>query len=297
MTMRNDDVAGLTVGVALKRGAAALRGHACARNDAEREARDLLAHVLETDDAGLISAEHDRLSDEDAARYAKVVRRRMRHEPLAIILGSAWFMGREFRVTPDTLIPRPATEHLVESALRAAERIEARHLIDVGTGSGIIAVSLSLGCPDATVWATDTSAAALKVAGTNADLNDARGIKFERGDLLEPIPKNAFSRPTVTVANLPYIPEDDWHRLIPDIRDFEPRTALVAGPDGLDAYRRLIEQIRKRNPAVFAVVMEILPKQEKPLSDLALMAWPDAEIRAIRNLAGDTVGISVVRMS
>jgi release factor glutamine methyltransferase len=285
----------MTLSDALTWGTAALRQHACAAADAPREARDLLAFALSCDTAALLTKAGDRLGESDRARYAALVQRRLRHEPLAHMLGTAMFLGREFRVTRDTLIPRPATEHVVEAALAAAAQIEARALIDVGTGSGIIAASLALAEPRRRIYATDLSPAALGVAKENAGLVRADGILFHCGDLLEPLPPEAWSEPAVIAANLPYIPDGEWDGLIPDIRDYEPKSALVAGPDGLDDYRRLLDQLRGREPArPFAMVMEILPEQAGALTERLAGTWPDAAVQPVRNLAGLVIGLKAV---
>jgi release factor glutamine methyltransferase len=280
------------VGGALDWGAAVLLTHECAAGDAEREASDLLAFALGFERAALFAATDGSLPPDVQKRFRDLISRRLGHEPLAHLLGTAWFLGREFVVTKDTLIPRPATESIVEAAISSARAVGAKNVIDVGTGSGIIAVSLALAVPTATTWATDVSAAALAVAMNNA-VRLGADVKFLCGDILSPVPDAAFVGPTVIVANLPYIPDDDWETLIPDIRDFEPKSTLTAGPDGLDAYRKLIGQARARMTArPFAVVMEILPEQFEPLAALIRAAWPKVQVTPVQNLTDVTVGLA-----
>lgn len=284
-----------TVRAALAWGTDALRRHACAAANAQREARDLLAAALCCDAAGLFMKGDSELKDEDRRRYEDLVLRRGQQEPLAHILGTAPFLGREFRVTRDTLIPRPATEHVVEAALAAAKEIGARNIVDVGTGSGIIAVSLALAATGAKVWATDISDAALAVARENAVLVQAPPIEFLKGDLLTPLPPETFDEPTVVVANLPYIPDGQWENLSPEIKDFEPRSAITSGADGLDDYRRLVADLAKRRPPPpFAVAMECLTEQCGPLEKIFSASFPNAKTTPIKNLGGTAVGTVVM---
>jgi len=282
----------MTVGDALKWGVACLDKQVGASVDSRREARDLLCRALGRDHAWLIAHDRDELPDESLNRYGDLMFRRTQKEPLAYVLGDAWFLGRVFKVTPATLIPRPATEHIVEAALTAAEQIGAEDIIDVGTGSGVVAVSLALGRPESRVWATDVSADALSVARENADRARVERIGFLQGNLLEPLPDEIWRDPTVLVANLPYIPENDWGDLAEEIRKFEPRSALVSGADGLDHYRELIDQLLKREKSNVALCVEILPKQEPELTELLRRAWPKSEVETVRNLAGDAIGLT-----
>ncbi len=282
-----------TIGDALKWGIAVLRGHNCAANDAEREARDLLAFAIKCDETHVIAAANEPIDDDSAERYRRLISQRLGHHPLAYLLGTAWFMGREFNVTSDTLIPRPATEHIVEAALEIGNAISAKNYVDVGTGTGAIAISLSLAKTGAKIFAVDLSASAIAVAKENAELTKA-DITYFIGDILTPLPENIFGEPTVIVANLPYIPEPDWETLSPDIREHEPKSALTAGIDGLDDYRELIEQLHgKTNARPIGLVMEILPKQFGELKKIILEAWPDMNVNPITNLAGCVIGVKV----
>jgi release factor glutamine methyltransferase len=176
--------------------------------------------------------------------FAALVQRRARREPLAYITGEREFYGRVFHVTPDVLIPRPETELLVEQALGCVGKLasgrasgDAVRVLDVGTGSGCVAVTLALEAPSVRVLATDISAAALRVAEANAQRLGAAGpIEFRMASPADDFPAGF----DLVVANPPYVPEVDREALAPEVRDHEPSGALFAGPDGLDMIRRLV---------------------------------------------------------
>jgi release factor glutamine methyltransferase len=164
--------------------------------------------------------------------------RRARREPLAYILGTRPFFGLTLRVTPDVLIPRPETEILVEVALAEIARTGARRVVDVGTGSGAIAVAIAAHAPEVRVFATDISPAALAVARENAAVcGVAARITFFEGDLLEPVA--ALAPFDIIVSNPPYIAPEEVARLEPEVRDYEPHVALGTHPDPLHFHRRL----------------------------------------------------------
>ena len=206
--------------------------HAC------QDANTLLLHVLGKDKAWLIAHAEEQLSGDQAARYAELLERRFRGEPIQYITGEAEFYGLPFNVTRDVLIPRPETEHSVEKALELASNFTAPRIMDVGTGSGAIAVALAHELPEARITAIDLSAAALAVARKNAELNGvSERIRFLCGDLLAPVAGEQFE---IVVSNPPYVPTNDRATLSVEVRDYEPEMALFAGEDGLEVYRRLI---------------------------------------------------------
>jgi release factor glutamine methyltransferase len=167
-----------------------------------------------------------------ARRFSEMVRRRLRREPVAYILGHRGFRHIELAVDPRVLIPRPETELLVDLALE----IQPRSVLDVGTGSGAIALAIADELSGCEVTATDTSPAALEVARTNAErLGLARRVEFVEGTL--PPEPGEFD---LVLANLPYVSEAEWGGLEPEVTEWEPREALLAGPDGLDAIRGLL---------------------------------------------------------
>lgn len=200
-----------------------------------RDAELLLCATLDLDRVGLY-LNHDRpLTPAELAAFRERVGRRARREPLQHILGRTEFWSLPFVVTPAVLIPRADTEVLVEEALKRVKGPCA--ILDVGTGSGAIAVVLAHELPEATVEAVDVSAEALAVAAENSRANGVGGrVRFRQADLGE-LPAGPYD---LIVANPPYIPEGELAELMPEVRDFEPHLALSGGDDGLDCYRRLL---------------------------------------------------------
>jgi release factor glutamine methyltransferase len=191
----------------------------------------LLAEATGWDRARLVAEPGVGVPAGAARRFGEMVRRRLRREPVAYILGHKGFRRIELAVDRRVLVPRPETELLIELALE----LRPRRVLDVGTGSGAIALAIADELPECEIVATDTSPAALEVARANADrLGLAERVRFLEGTIPE---DQAFD---LVLANLPYIPEPDWASLQPEVRDWEPREALLAGPDGLDAIRTLL---------------------------------------------------------
>jgi release factor glutamine methyltransferase len=212
-----------------------------ARQDAER----LLLHVLGKNKAWLLAHADDELAEDHASEFLRLIERRFLGEPIQYITGEQEFYGLPFRVTDDVLIPRPETEHLVEKALELAGRFQRPRIVDVGTGSGAIAVALAHKLPEARIAAVDISSSAIEIARGNAELNGVAGrIDFKVSDLLEAVADECFQ---MVVSNPPYVPIADRDALAAEVREHEPALALFAGEDGLDVYRRLI-------PAAFAVL-------------------------------------------
>ena len=217
---------------------------------ARRDAETLLLHVLKKDApdtnlAWMIAHGYETLPAHSTVDFRASVERRRSGEPIQYITGDAEFYGLSFKVNRDVLIPRPETEHLVETVIKLARGFERQRIVDVGTGSGAIAVAVALNLPDAEIHATDDSAAALRVARANAKRHgvEARVI-FRAGDLLAPVAGKLFD---LIVSNPPYVAEADRVSLSVEVRDYEPAQALFAGGDGLEIYRRLI-------PAAFAAL-------------------------------------------
>lgn len=203
-----------------------------------REARELLLLVCACSHAELIARGDAVLAEDEAVRYADLVARCAAGEPLAYLLGSAWFAGREFAVSPAVLIPRPDTEVLVEQGLAAIAGKTAPRLVDLGTGSGIVAVTLALTRPDAEVSAVDISPAALDVARSNAARLGAT-VRFLAGDWFAPLAGECFD---LIVSNPPYVAAGDPH-LTRDGLPFEPQGALtdgVSGGDGMACIAHLV---------------------------------------------------------
>lgn len=203
--------------------------------------------------------------------HRALVQRRLTGEPIQYITGEAEFYGLPFRVTPDVLIPRPETEHAVEKVLELAAqfqspRIPQPRILDVGTGSGAIAVALASKLPQAAITASDLSPAALEVARENAARNAvAERIRFVEGDLLGPVAGETFE---IVVSNPPYVAETDRDSLSVEVREFEPAQALFAGADGLAIYRRLIPQAFATLTRGGFLVLEIGYGQENAMREL-----------------------------
>lgn len=208
-----------------------------------QEARLLLEHVCGCSHADLIANATRPLSGEQAATLEDLVVRRVAGEPLAYLLGSAFFLGREYGVTPDVLIPRGDTEVLVAQAVERARLLVTPRVVDMGTGSGIVAVSIALACPTAIVSAVDVSVSALAVARRNA-ARHAVDLRFLEGDWYAPLGNEHFD---LIVSNPPYIAAGD-HHLQGDGLPFEPRIALtdgVAGGNGIACIKLLVTGARR----------------------------------------------------
>ncbi len=226
----------MTVGRLLAEAAAAL-GASGDLADPRREARFLLARLLDRPESWLLAHADAEVGGGHEATLAAWVDRRLTGEPAHYIAGSCPFWGREMLVTRDVLIPRPETELIVERALAAPPR-PAPRVLDVGTGSGCLAVTLALELPGSAVMAADRSPAALAVARRNAERHGTH-VPLSCGDLAVHLGGGL----DIVVANLPYIPDGEIASLARDVRDFEPHAALAGGPDGADLLRRLIADL------------------------------------------------------
>lgn len=248
---------------------------------AARDAELLLLHATALPRTALYINPARALTTEQQEAFAGAIARRLAHEPLQYITGTQEFFGLALRVTPATLIPRPETELLVEAVLDGVPHDRPVAIADVGTGSGAIAIALAFRLPEARLVAVDLSEAALGVAGENARTHgvDDR-IRFTHADLLaaEPGPFDAV------VANLPYVPEADRSTLHPQVREHEPPTALFAGQDGLDAYRRLIPQAANVLAAGGLLAVEFGAGQREGLANLLLTGWQS--VRFLDDLQG-----------
>jgi release factor glutamine methyltransferase len=246
--------------------------------DAALDAEVLARKVLVCDRAGYVVRLRDEEPADFADPYRTLVDRRCRREPVAYILGEREFWGRPFEVTRDVLIPRPETELIVEEALELFPAGRAPGIIiDVGTGSGCLAVALALEFPEARVIATDISAAALDVARRNADNNGVAGrIDFRRGDLLEPVTEDA----DLIVSNPPYVASGDAPGLVPEVREHEPHVALFAGTDGLSLYARLFPSAAKRLSSGGRLIVEVGYDQDARVAQIASRdGWTLSHVR------------------
>lgn len=224
----------MTVADALRLAAAQFQSES-ARLDAEL----LLRHVLGVNRSWLYAWPDKPLAAQQQQQFEALVARRAQGEPIAHILGEREFWSLTLKVTPDTLIPRPDTELLVEQALRLLPNDAALKVADLGTGSGAIALAIARERPCCTLVATDYSAAALAVAQQNAIRNQIGNVEFSRGRWCEALGDEQFD---LIVSNPPYIAVDDPHLAQGDVR-FEPRSALASGPDGLDDIRQIAFEV------------------------------------------------------
>lgn len=200
-----------------------------------REARRLLQHVLGCSHAALAAYPERTLDPEQHFRFAELLRRRRRGEPVAYLVGRSEFYGREFGISPAVLIPRPETELLVDQALQTLRDLPNPRILDLGTGSGVLAITLALERPDAWVTGLDSSAAALGIASFNAKALQAR-VRLLHGDWFSALAGESFD---LIVANPPYVAAGDPHLGQGDLR-FEPRGALTDGSaDGLGSLRQI----------------------------------------------------------
>lgn len=198
------------------------------------EAEWMLCEALSLDRVGLYLNFDKPLNDAELAAFRGMVQRRAKREPLQYILGSQEFMGLDFQVTPAVLIPRHDTEVLVAEGVQRGAG--TRSILDIGTGSGCVAVALAKSLPEAEVSSVDVSAEALAVARDNAEKNQV-SVRFFHGSLFEPLAGRRFD---MIVSNPPYIPADEIATLQQEVRGFEPLGALDGGADGLDFYRSIV---------------------------------------------------------
>jgi len=255
------------------------------------EAELLLTHLLDQPRTYLYAHPEVSLTSEQVTTYTKWAQHRAAGEPLPYITGQIEFFGLTFAVTPDVLIPRPETETLVEAALDWLKAHPAATAVDVGTGSGCIAVALAVHVPALRLYATDISRAALDVARTNAERhNVADRITFLEADLLTPLPEPLH----LIVSNPPYIAEGEWYALPLSVRQ-EPRRALLAGVDGLDAIRRLVQQARARLASGGLMLAEIGEWQGEAAQALAQAAFSKADVSILPDLAGKDRILKIAR--
>ena len=230
------------------------------------DAEVLLVHSLGLNRAGLYARLHTVLSPSQIAVFQQLLHRRLQHEPVQYITGVQEFWSLEFTLTPAVLIPRPETELVVETVLRLLSQIpnpkSQIRVLDVGTGSGCIAIALATELPTAEIWATDISAEALAVAEANAQRHQVHHrIRFLQGSVFAPL-ANRSQGFDVIVSNPPYIARDDLLTLQPEVRDWEPRHALDGGNDGLDFYRQLLNEAPEHLTPNGWLVLEIGHGQE-----------------------------------
>jgi release factor glutamine methyltransferase len=248
-----------------------------------QDARLLLRGVLGVDHAYLAGHPEQLLTADQEEKFRALVARAVEGEPIPYILGEADFYGLRFKVTPAVLIPRPETELLLEAALEWAKSHDAQRIVDVGTGSGCIAITLAQHLPQVRIAATDVSPEALAIARQNASRHQvADRIDFFQGSLLQPVVESI----DLLVANLPYVSDEEWTSLDDTIKWYEPAGALRGGPDGLHLIRRLLRQARTRLTRGGAIFLEIGWRQGRAAQELARSIFPTAHTSVRLDYAG-----------
>lgn len=260
----------------------------------ELDARLLLEFVLAQSHSYLVAHANEQLTAGQEASYLDLLARAERQEPIPYLTGVAPFYGLDFVVSPDVLIPRPETELLIDHVLRWAGERESLRIVDVGTGSGCIAITLARHLIQADIVAVDLSAAALAIASRNATTHAPGRIRFIEGDLLMSVEPGM----DVIVANLPYIADDEWTSVADGVKWYEPVGALRGGPDGLDVFRRLVPAAAQKLRPGGLLLMEIGWRQGQAVRRLARKSFPRAEITIIPDYAGHDriVAVEAVRV-
>lgn len=264
----------------------------------------LIAHSLKKSREFLLTYPEHEITNRELSIINKLLRRRLSSESVAHIVGHKEFYGLDFIVNKHTLIPRPETELMVEKALSSVishQSSEKITLIDIGTGSGCIIISLAHELErnaryktDTSYYATDISSEALKIAKKNAKVHELnKKIKFIKSDLLSAFIQdtkyNIQNTNLIITANLPYLSKEIYDSTPIDVKKFEPKSALYSDEAGLAHYRKLLQQVEKSfiNPQVSVIMLlEISPEQKTGIKKLALSIFPSAKIETIRDLTG-----------
>ena len=248
------------------------------------DAELLLRHVLGCSRALMFSEPQRRLGGEAVERFTALVERRAGGEPLQYLTAVQAFRRLELAVGPGVLVPRPETEVVVERALARLAGIETPVVVDVGTGSGAIALSVATERPDATVWATEISREAAGWARRNVTAAGASNVTVAEGDLFGPLPEGLRCSVDVVAANPPYLSEAELAETASDVRDHEPHLATVAGPTGLEVVGRIVAEAPSWLRPGGWLVLETHPGQAERLRALMLARYEDVAIHL--DLAG-----------
>ena len=277
-----------TLAESVRSASRALGGAGWDASSAWLDAEVLARSILRWDLASWLAQQDQGASDAFSVTFDAAIARRLRHEPVAYITGEREFYGRSFAINPSVLIPRPETELVVDEGLvalaeRAASGCAGSHILDVGTGSGILAVTLAVESPTSQVVATDVSATALAVAAGNVTrfaVGDR--IELRHASLVGTEPEGGFD---LVVSNPPYVPEEDRAGLMPDVRDYEPAVALFGGADGLQVIRALIPAAARVLRPGGWLVMEIGAGQAAHVTELVKITSGLTFVRIANDLA------------
>lgn len=266
----------------------------------------LLAHATKKEKTYLLAHPEYILNKAEEATLQVFLERRLRHEPIAYIVGHKEFYGFDFKVTTDTLIPRPVTELIVELTLDRIRNYESRmenaknkmQILDIGTGSGNIVISLAKTLSSRfeirdskySFFATDISENALAIAKINAKIHNAmQNITFLHGDLLQPYMKEHVRSPEqlIITANLPYLSQVIYNNTSSDVHDFEPETALLSPEDGLAHYYRLLQEVKSMElqRTKITLFLEISPEQTSTIKKYITTLFPKTRISIHKDLA------------
>lgn len=255
---------------------------------AEQETLWLVEHALGLSGLRQLVDQDRVLTDSEVAAVEQLVLRRAAREPLQYILGTQEFCGLQFEVNPSVLIPRPETELLVQETIRWLPPTKHPTIVDVGTGSGCLAVTLARSLRSCRMLAIDCSAAALDTAKRNARRHRLeQAITWLEGDLLAPLAGPQWERSVdLIVSNPPYIRERDWATLQPEVGRYEPKTALVAGPKGTEYHERLLEEAVPLLRAGALLIMELGQGQSRALRDRLVTMPAYGAVQVIQDDAG-----------
>ena len=247
----------------------------------------VLCHVLKVNRTGLLMNMREEITEEQEKSFTEFIHKHVEGIPIQYMIGYEMFYGRSFFVNEEVLIPRPETEELIVGVLERIERHfgdEKLHVADIGTGSGAISITLALENKNLHVYTVDIAQESIEVAKENAKALGAE-VTFYHGDLLSPFHKTG-QKLDVVVSNPPYIPEEDWHGLSPVVKEHEPKRALVGGEDGLDFYRRFMEELPNVLQKKAIVAFEIGVGQGEDVKRLLQQAFPHAHVEVVFDING-----------
>jgi len=268
----------------------------CEIDDAPKESEIILTHASGIDRVALYR-DNPILSEEDIRRVDKILERRAKREPLQYILGCAEFYGLRIKVGPGVLIPRPETELLVEEALKVlrSQKLpphpplakggteEGVKILDLCTGSGCLALAIAKHLPESGVYGTDISKTTINYASENAEINDITNASFFKGSLFEPVVR--FAPFDMIISNPPYIKSNDIAGLQPEIKNWEPRTALDGGDDGLRYYKEILSRAKRYLKPGGRIFLEVSERQADAVVMLAMNAG-FRDVVVIKDYAG-----------
>jgi len=278
---------GATVAQLITQGTRELK--AAGVDSAHFDASNLLAAALGVELRHIPVLRNDPVPPAAQQLFAEHLERRTQREPLQYIIGDTEFYGLRFKCDVHAMAPRPETETLVAVAIDRITALDAKPVIaDIGTGTGIVAICLAQALPEATVYATDSSPQALGLARENVELHRLanRVILLPPGSSLQPLlAAHVHESVEIIVSNPPYVQTAQINQLQPEIRDFEPRTALDGGPDGLHCYHQLLPECRQL-PQLGLIILEVGQGQAEAVCNIGQESFPSAQVQIIPDLAG-----------